>query len=146
MRRLSIDPPLDTDAYAFAHRVRVRFAETDAMAVVHHARYLPYLEEARVAWMRAEGHSYLQLREEGIDFAVIETWVGYRSPLRFDDEVDVHVALGKLTRMTFQLAYLLTVGDTACATAVTVHAGVSADGRPVRLPEWLRAMASDALD
>ena len=146
MRRLSLDPPLDPGAYAFTHRVRVRFAETDAMAVVHHARYLPYLEEARVAWMRAMGHSYLQLRQEGIDFAVIEAWVGYRSPLRFDDEVDVHVALGKLTRMTFQLAYLLTVDDTACATAVTVHAGVSPDGRPARLPEWLKVMASDALD
>jgi acyl-CoA thioester hydrolase len=142
MRRLALDPPLDPAAYAFDHRIRVRFAETDAMGVVHHSRYLPYLEETRVAWLRELGHPYTALREEGIDFAVIESWVGYRSPLRFDDEVDVHVAIGKRTRMTFQLAYLLVVGDEPRATAVTVHAGVDPTGRPARLPAWL----PDAVD
>jgi acyl-CoA thioester hydrolase len=142
MRRLALDPPLDPRAYAFDHRIRVRFAETDAMGVVHHSRYLPYLEETRVAWLRELGHPYTALREEGIDFAVIETWVGYRLPLRFDDEVDVHVAIGKRTRMTFQLAYLLVVGDEPRATAVTVHAGVDPTGRPARLPAWL----PDAVD
>ena len=143
VRRLSVDPPLDPTAYAFTHRVRVRFAETDAMGVVHHSRYLPYLEEARVEWLRALGHPYASLRDEGVDFAVIESWLGYRSPLRFDDEVDVHVAVGKRTRMTFQLAYLLTVGDEARATAVTVHAGVDPDGRPTRLPAWVAELDAD---
>lgn len=145
MRRLSIDPPLDPQAYAHAHQVRVRFAETDAMGVVHHASYPLYLEETRVAWLRAVGHDYASLRDDGIDFAVIEAWVQYRSPLRFDDVVDVHVAIGKATRMTFQIAYLLAVAGEPRATAVTVHACVDTEGRPARMPAWAKAMASDTL-
>ena len=61
------------------------------MGVVHHAAYLPYLEEARVEYLRAIGHPYLEVRAEGVDFAVLEVAVQYLAPLRFDDVVDVHV-------------------------------------------------------
>ena len=37
----------------FRIHLRVRFAETDAMGVAHHAAYLPYLETARVEYLRA---------------------------------------------------------------------------------------------
>lgn len=144
--RVSVDPPLDHSQYPFSHRVRVRFAETDAMGVVHHANYPVYLEEARVAWMRDLGHDYDQLRSDGMDLAVIEAWVGYRAPLRFDDVVDVHLTLAKQTRMTFQVAYLLTVNDEPRAIAVTVHTCVDTSGRPVRPPQWLRDMADGAID
>jgi len=135
--RLELDPSLKTDDYAYAHRLRVRFAETDAMGIVHHSRYLPYLEEARVEYLRQLGHPYHVLRAEGIDYAVLEAFVQYRQPLRFDDEVMVHLVMGAATRATFQIAYLLTVDSQVRATAVTVHGCVNAQGRPVRMPEWL---------
>ena len=105
--RLSVDPPLDPAAYPFSHRIRVRFAETDAMGIVHHSRYLPYLEEARVAYLRHIGHPYAAMRAEGIDYAVLECFVQYRQALRFDEEVDVHLLLASASRTTFQMAYLL---------------------------------------
>ncbi len=143
--RLSVNPPLDPGAYAHTHPIRARFAETDAMGVVHHSSYLLYLEEARVAWMRERGHSYAELREEGIDFAVIEAFVQYRQPIRFDDLVEVHLGIGKLTRMTMQVGYLLTVDGVPRATAVTVHAGVDPTGRPARMPAWVQDFVSTAL-
>lgn len=138
--RLALDPPLDPEAYPFVHRVRVRFAETDAMGIVHHAAYLPYLEETRVAYLRDIGHPYAEVREEGADFTVLEAYVRYLQPLRFDEVVDVRLLVGGVTRTTFQLGYLLTVGDGVRATAVTVHGCVTPAGRPTRLPEWLRAL------
>jgi acyl-CoA thioester hydrolase len=143
--RLSLDPSLDAADYPFCHRIRIRFAETDAMGVVHHSNYLLYLEETRVAWMRSLGHTYAQARDDGVDLAVIEAFVQYRSPLRFDEELDVHLLLGKQTRMTFQVGYLLAVNDEPRATAVTVHTCVDPTGRPVRPPDWLRTMATNAL-
>lgn len=140
--RLTAEPSLDPAAYPFSHRIRVRFAETDAMAIVHHSRYVPYLEEARVEYLRAIGRPYTAWREAGIDSAVLECWVQYRQPLRFDDEVDVHVLLASATRTTFQMAYLLTVGDQVHARAVTVHGCVTPDGRPIRLPDWLPPLAA----
>jgi acyl-CoA thioester hydrolase len=138
--RLELDPSLTPTDYAYAHRLRVRFAETDAMGIVHHSRYLPYLEEARVEYLRHLGHPYTEMRAEGVDYAVLEAFVQYRRPLQFDDMVDVHLRLGAATRATFQMAYLLTVSGDVRATAVTVHGCVNAAGRPVRMPSWLLAL------
>ena len=140
--RLSVEPSLDATAYPFHHRIRVRFAETDAMGIVHHSRYLPYLEETRVAYLRELGHPYAEMRAQGVDYAVLECFVQYRQSLRFDEEVDVHLRLASPTRTSFQISYLLTVDDEARATAVTVHGCVTSDGRPTRLPAWLVELGS----
>ncbi len=134
--RLSVDPGLDPAGYTFRHDIRVRFAETDAMGIVHHSRYLPYLEEARVAYLRDIGHPYTAWQADGIESAVLECFVRYRQPLRFDEVLTVHTRLASATRTTFQMAYLVTVGEEVRATAVTVH-GLTVQGRPVRLPAWL---------
>jgi acyl-CoA thioester hydrolase len=135
--RIAIEPSTSADDYPFHHDIRVRFAETDAMGIVHHSRYLPYLEEARVAYLREIGHPYTEWRENGQDSAVLEAYIRYVRPLRFDDVVTVHLRLAAATRTTFQMAYLLTVAGETAATAVTVHGMVTASGRPTRLPTWL---------
>jgi acyl-CoA thioester hydrolase len=138
--RISSDPSTDVADYEFAHRLRVRFAETDAMGIVHHSRYLPMLEEARIAYLRHIGHPYQEIRQEGIDMNVLEAWVKYRMPLQFDDVVDVNVALTSVDRASFQMGYLLTVDGETRATGVTAHGCVTPEGRPVRLPAWLRRL------
>jgi acyl-CoA thioester hydrolase len=134
-----VEPSLRPDEYPFCQRIRVRFAETDAMAVVHHGAYLPYLEEARVEYLRYIGHPYTSVRVDGHEFPVLECFVQYRQPMHFDDQVDVHVLLAEASRASFQMAYLLTVVGNVRATAVTVHA-CTTDGRPTRLPDWLVAL------
>jgi acyl-CoA thioester hydrolase len=145
MARQSLQPSRDPADYDFAHRLRTRFAETDAIGIIHHAAYLPYLEEARVAYLRAIGHPYDTVRAGsdgdggGRDFAVLEASVQYRKPLHFDDEVDVSLRIGAVTGTTFQIAYLVSSGGEARATAVTVHGCVDGRGRPTRLPAWVAA-------
>jgi acyl-CoA thioester hydrolase len=140
--RVSLDPSLDPATYRYTHEVRVRFAETDAMGVVHHASYLPWLEEARIAFLGESGRPYEDVRAAGIDVAVLEVFVAYRKPLYFGEVVQVHVHTDALTMATFQIAYLLTVGGEARATAVTVHGCVAPNGHPTRVPPWLRALVA----
>ena len=137
--RLSLQPSLDASAYRFVHVLRTRFAETDAMGIIHHGAYPAYLEEARAAMLRGAGFPYEAVRTgpDGVDFAVLELYVRHRRPLRFDDEVHVHVLVDGLTRTTFQVGYLLAVDGEARATAVTVHGAVDPTGRPSRLPAFL---------
>lgn len=139
--RISADPSSDPADYEFSHQLRVRFAETDAMGIVHHSRYLPMLEEARVAYLRHIGHPYSEIRAEGLDMNVLEAWCRYRRPLEFDDVVDVHVQLASVDRASFQMGYLLTVDGEERATGVTAHGCVTSQGRPTRLPAWLRELA-----
>jgi acyl-CoA thioester hydrolase len=141
VNRLALEPSRDPADYAFVHRLRTRFAETDAMGVIHHASYLAYLEETRVEYLRSIEHPYGAVRsgkgDDSRDFPVLEVSVRYRKPLRFDEEVDVALVIGAVTGTTFQIAYLVTVAGEVRATAVTVHGCVDRRGRPARLPAWV---------
>jgi aldose 1-epimerase len=138
--RIASDPSTSPADYEFRHRVRARFAETDAMGIVHHSRYLPIMEEARVAYLRHIGHPYQSIRDEGIDMTVIEVFLQYRQPIRFDDVIDVHVSLAKVERASFQMTYLLSVDGELRATGATAHGAITMDGRATRLPAWLREL------
>jgi acyl-CoA thioester hydrolase len=107
------------------------------MGIIHHGAYAPYLEEARTSLLRQKGHPYQSVRSQGIDLPVLELFVQYRRPLRFDEQVTIHVTTGCFTRATFQVGYLLTVDSEARATAVTVHGAIDATGRAIRMPAWL---------
>jgi len=107
------------------------------MGIVHHSRYLPMMEEARVAYLRHIGHPYQEIRDAGIEMNVLEAWVRYRMPLLFDDEVDIHVSLTAVERASFQMGYVLTVDDEIRASGVTAHGCVTPAGRPTRLPAWM---------
>ena len=63
--------------------LRVRFAETDAMGVAHHAAFLPYLETARVEYLRALGTRIaICATSDGLEFAVVGIDVRYHAPLQ----------------------------------------------------------------
>jgi len=142
--RVTYDPPTDPAAYRFCHRLRARFAETDAMGVVHHAAYLPWLESARVEFLRAAGHPYTEVRQGGQEFPVAELAVRYLRPVRFDDQVAVHLVLAAARGASFEIGYLVEVDGLPRLTAVTRHAVVGPDGRPGRCPAWLAALAVPA--
>jgi acyl-CoA thioester hydrolase len=142
--RLALKRPTDPAEYGFLHSIRTRFCETDAMGVIHHAAYLAYLEEARVAFLDHVGHPYREVRGGGVDLALLEVFVQYRRPLRFDEQVAVHLTAGCRSGTTFQLAYLLRVDGERRATAVTVHRGVDGSGRAVRLPKWMAEVVGSA--
>src|SRR3989442_14303390 len=128
--RMQFDPPGDPGAYPFTHRVRVRFCETDAMGVVHHASYLAYLEETRVEYLRALGRPYDRLRADGVEFPVVEAALQYRRPLRFDDAADVAVMVASAGGATFQMSYLVACGGGANATPPTVPRRGGGPGPP----------------
>ena len=129
----------------FHIELRVRFAETDAMAVAHHAAYLPYLESARVEFLRALGHPYGELRDrDGIEFAVVGVDLRYHAPLRFDDVFTVTCALAERGRATFSLAYRVELGALLVLSGRTRHAVLDREtGAPRRVPAWLAALPVD---
>ena len=136
--RVDLDISSDPADYPFRHGVRVRFAETDAMGVAHHAAYVPFLEEARVEYLRAIGHPYPDIRAEGYDLAVLELFTQYRRSARFDEVVQVHTRVSSFRGASFQIDYLLTVDGEVCALAATVHGVVGPDGRATRAPQWMK--------
>ena len=119
------------------HTIRVRYAESDQMGVAHHASYIPWLEEARIEWLRAHQRSYRQLEEEGVFMPVIDLQVRYKRSLRFDDVATLTTtarATGP-TRICFTTRVMH--GDVLCVEAEVTVAAVNAAGKPQRIPAGL---------
>jgi tol-pal system-associated acyl-CoA thioesterase len=121
--------------------VRVRFADTDAMGVAYYGSYLAFFEAGRVEAMRQVGFVYAALVEQGLHSPVVEAFVRYLAPARFDDVLLVSAHIAELRPATFRFHYQVhRASDQAhLASGHTLHACVDAHTlRPVRLPAWLK--------
>jgi acyl-CoA thioester hydrolase len=128
--------------FAFTHRFRVRWSETDAQGVVFNARYLDYADVAITEYWRET-----KLREkaagEPLEFHVKKATVTWFAPILPDEMIEV-------------MARTLATGRTSMTQTVEIH-GVRDDGaddlratvdlvsvfvdlethRPQPLPEWV---------
>ena len=112
---------------AFHWPVRVYWEDTDAGGVVYYANYLKFMERARSEWLRAHGFEQDALRDEaGIVFVVRRVEIDYLSPARFNDALDVSVALHEAGRASIVVRQELTRGGHGLARAVVTLACVDA--------------------
>lgn len=116
----------------FIYRRRVQFYETDLMGVVHHANYLRFLEEARVAWGYAHNLIKFDHPETAAHFAVLGTQVRHLKPLRFGDEIEIDLeAKRQGARIFFQ--YRVRKGQDVVCLGQTEHIPLDKDLRPMKL-------------
>ena len=130
------------DGFGFSTDVSVRFAETDAQGIVHHAVYLVWFELARVEYLERYAGGYQSLRERGYEALVLEAHASFRRPARFGDRVTIHARCGDVRGARFRYEYVIERAGETLVDGWTSHAMV--DGRtfaPTRVPEWL----SDAI-
>jgi acyl-CoA thioester hydrolase len=86
--------------------VRVRYAETDQMGIVYYANYLVWFEIGRVELLRSLGLAYSQLEiEHECILPVIEATCRYRSPARYDDEIQIETRPALLRGSVIKFAY-----------------------------------------
>lgn len=114
--------------------IRVRFAETDLMGIVHHASYLIYVEEARVEYLLRRGANYADWAARGVHFPVIDARVRYRAAAAFPDRLEVECWVGEATRVSVRFDYRILRGDTVIAEAYTTLACVDHTRVPKRVP------------
>ncbi len=120
--------------------IRVYYEDTDMAGIVYYANYLRYIERARSDWVREIGIDQLAMKAQGVVFAVRRIEADYIQPARFDDALDVHTALVKLTPARMIMAQKVLRGDDVLFTADVTIACIGAGGKPVRLPAELRLM------
>ena len=91
-------------------KIKVRFAETDAMGIVYHANYLPWCECSRHALLESIGVNYNDLIALGYHLPVVEAHLNYKSPAKFGDEVEVKVKITERPSVKIKIEYELYVG------------------------------------
>ncbi|TMM11851.1 MAG: acyl-CoA thioesterase [Actinobacteria bacterium] len=104
------------NGYSFAARTRVGFSDTDAQGIVYYGRYNPYFDLARVEYLRSLG--LLRYEGEG-EFVMRANDVEYFAPARFDDELEIHVRVGRIgrTSITYEFAAHKLPEETLMVTA-----------------------------
>jgi len=112
-------------------RTRVRYAETDQMAIAHHANYIVWFEIGRTDFCRAAGFPYKEIEERGLILVVTEVVCRYRAPYRYDDEVVIRTSIAEAASRMMKFAYELWdgAGERLHATGTSSHVWVSRETR-----------------
>lgn len=120
--------------------VKVRYAETDQMGVVHHGNYAEYLEIARIDWLQHLGVSYGKLEKEGIMLPVYSMEFRFLKPALFDDVLTIKTRLNNhpSVRISFQYE-IYNQEKELITTASTVLVFMDAKTKkPVRCPQYIK--------
>jgi len=137
MEKIPLPP---TDHFVAEVTYYVRYAETDAMGIVHHASYLVYFEEGRVNYSRQRGSDYASFERSGLYLTVTEINVRYLKPARFGQRLTTRCWIAEMKSRALTFNYEIVDADTGelHVTGYSKHICITHDGRVTTLPESWR--------
>ena len=118
-------------------QIRVRYAETDRMGLLHHANYLVYFEQARTELLRARGVAYKDLEDRGFFLVIAKVEIKYRAPAHYDDVLTVRTTVTRTTPVRLEHRYEVFRDGALICEGFTTLACVDRDGKLQAMPEWL---------
>jgi acyl-CoA thioester hydrolase len=118
--------------------IRVRYAETDRMGLLHHANYLVYFEQGRTELLRSAGLAYKDLEDQGYLLVLTKIEVRYRSPARYDDVLTLRTTVVRTTAVRIDHKYELLCDGVVVAEGSSTLGCVDRDGRVQALPDYLQ--------
>ena len=122
----------------FETQIRVRYAETDKMGIVHHSNYLVWFELARSEYCRARGFSYKEMEEKDNALMVVaEAYCRYKSPSYYEDVLTLRTKVAEIRSRSIRFIYEIyrPSDQTLLAEGETLHL-VTDENKKVRsLPQ-----------
>lgn len=91
--------------------ILVPFFDVDSMDVVWHGHYVKYLEVARCALLDRIGHNYVQMRDAGYAWPIIDLQLRYVRGARFGQRLSVRADLMEWENR-LKINYLITDAET----------------------------------
>jgi len=93
-------------AYEFKVVRRVEFSETDMAGIVHYSNFFRYMEVAEHAFFRSIGFSVVtQQVDPPVGWPRVHAECDYMQPLRFEDEVEVHMLVSEKRSKSLSYAF-----------------------------------------
>ena len=122
-------------------QIRVRYAETDQMGIVHNANYLVWFEVGRSEFCRAKGFSYKEMEEEENALMVVaESYCRYKSPAYYEDVLTIRTRVEEIRSRSLRFMYEVyrASDDTLIAEGETLHVVTDKDKKVRLLPKIYR--------
>jgi acyl-CoA thioester hydrolase len=118
--------------------VRVRYAETDRMGLLHHANYIIYFEMGRTELLRKRGFSYRDMEDAGHLLVIVDVGCKFKRPAYYDDLLTLRTVVEKVTHVKIVHLYEVKRDGLLLAEGHSTLACVDREGRPQALPPTLR--------
>lgn len=120
-------------------KVRVIYADTDAMGIVYHTNYIKWFEIGRGELFREMGLTYARIEEQGYGMPLTEVHAHYLSPARYDQVLLVETRIGYVKRASIRFEYAIWDEDREklLVEGHSVHAFVNGERKIVRIPSFL---------
>ena len=118
--------------------IRVRYAETDKMGIVHHSNYLIWFEAGRSDLCRARGFSYKEMEEQDDALMVVaESYVRYKSPAFYEDLLHVRTQVAEIRSRSIRFIYEIIRGSDGVLVAEgeTLHLVTDSAKRVKQIPD-----------
>lgn len=125
--------------------IRVRYAETDKMGIVHHSNYLVWFELGRSEFCRARGFSYKDMEDSGNALLVVaEVYCRYKSPAHYDDSIKIRTKVGEVRSRSVRFIYEIyrPSDQTLLCEGETLHLVTDKDKKVRSMPESYKKMLS----
>ena len=104
--------------------IRVRYAETDQMGIVHNSNYLVWFEVGRSEFCRARGFSYKEMEDKDNALMVVaESYCRYKSPAYYEDLLTVRTRVEEIRSRSLRFIYEIyrAFDETLLAEGETLH-------------------------
>lgn len=121
--------------------IRVRYAETDKMGIVHHSNYLIWFEAGRSDLCRARGFSYKEMEDQDNALMVVaESYARYKSPAFYEDVLTVRTQVAEVRSRSIRFIYEIfrESDDTLLAEGETLHLVTDQNKKVKLIPESYR--------
>ncbi len=118
--------------------IRVRYAETDRMGLLHHANFFVYFEMGRTELLRARGVSYRDVEDSGHLLVIVDLTCKYKKPAYYDDLLTIRTIVERITYVKIVHRYEVRRDGVLLAEGHSTLACVDRQGKPQSLPTILK--------
>lgn len=127
------------------YRRRIQFRDTDAAGIAHFSTFFLFMEEAEHEFLRARGLSVLMRDAEGaISWPRVAVKCDYASPVKFEDMLEIDVALTRIGDKSVTYAFTFTCEGRQVArgeiTAVCCRVGENVVPKSILIPDEIRTL------
>ena len=121
--------------------IRVRYAETDQMGIVHNSNYLVWFEVGRSEFCRARDFSYKEMEEKDDALMVVaECYCRYKSPAHYEDALVIRTKVSELRSRSVRFIYEIfrPSDNVLLAEGETLHLVTDTNRKVRTLPEFYK--------
>lgn len=120
-------------------KVRVLYADTDAMGVVYHTNYIKWFEIGRSELMRQLGIPYTELGKVGLNLPLIKVSCEYLKFATYDQLLTVETEFDYIKKATVRYNSRIwnENKENLIAEGYTIHACTNNEGKIRRIPKLL---------